>query len=63
MGGVPSTPRYNARPQETAEYLIGTFVGEKSFPLSSDFWKKLLEIPLILQWPQLQVLQACQALG
>ncbi|XP_026446559.1 dymeclin-like isoform X2 [Papaver somniferum] len=63
MGGVPSTPRYNARPQETAEYLIGTFVGEKSFPLSSDFWKKLLEIPLILQWPQLQVLQACQALA
>ncbi|KAI3847017.1 hypothetical protein MKW92_029432 [Papaver armeniacum] len=63
MGGVPSTPRYNARPQETAEYLIGTFVGEKSFPLSSDFWKKLLEIPLVLQWPQPQVLQACEALA
>ncbi|KAL0388542.1 UNVERIFIED_CONTAM: Dymeclin [Sesamum radiatum] len=38
MGGVPSTPRLGggARPQETADYLIGEFVGEKSFPLTSD---------------------------
>ncbi|XP_077247325.1 uncharacterized protein LOC143887097 [Tasmannia lanceolata] len=57
MGALPSK---NARPQDTAEYLIGAFVGEKSYPLSSDFWDKLLELPLTLQWPEHQVLQACQ---
>lgn len=62
MGSVPSTPRKSsgARPQETAEYLIGTFVGEKSFPISSDFWQKLLELPLNLQWPSHRVRQACE---
>ncbi|GFP86041.1 dymeclin [Phtheirospermum japonicum] len=62
MGGVPSTPRLGggARPQETAEYLIGEFVGEKSFPLTSDYWQKLLELPLDLRWPSHRVLQACQ---
>ncbi|KAL2469817.1 Dymeclin [Abeliophyllum distichum] len=62
MGGVPSTPLLSggARPQETAEYLIGEFVGEKSFPLGSDYWKKLLELPLNLRWPSHRVRQACQ---
>ncbi|KAI3469624.1 hypothetical protein Pfo_026287 [Paulownia fortunei] len=62
MGGVPSTPRLGggARPQETAEYLIGEFVGEKSFPLTSDYWQKLLELPLDLRWPSHRVRQACQ---
>ena len=60
---MPSTPRYDARPQDTAEYLIGTFVGEKSFPINSDFWQKLLEVPLSLQWPHERVLQACEAFG
>ncbi|KAJ0035372.1 hypothetical protein Pint_24740 [Pistacia integerrima] len=61
MGGVPSTPRFSdARPQDTAEYLIATFVGEKSFPLDSDFWQKLLELPLSLRWPSHRVHQACQ---
>ncbi|KAL5542027.1 hypothetical protein UlMin_009737 [Ulmus minor] len=62
MGAVPSTPRWSpARPQDTAEYLIATFVGDKSFPLSSDFWQKLLELPLHLQWPSNRVRQACEA--
>ncbi|KAL5712454.1 hypothetical protein ACHQM5_014691 [Ranunculus cassubicifolius] len=61
MGAVPSTPRNSARPQDTAEYLISTFVGEKSFPLSSDFWNKLLELPFTLQWPSYRVNQACEA--
>lgn len=62
MGAVPSTPRWNSwgtRPTETAEYLIGTFVGEKSYPLSSDYWQKLLELPLDLRWPAHRVHQAC----
>ncbi|KAK6122694.1 hypothetical protein DH2020_043563 [Rehmannia glutinosa] len=61
MGGVPSTPRLGgeARPQETAEYLIGAFVGDKSFPLASDYWQKLLEVPLDLRWPPDRVRQAC----
>lgn len=62
MGAAPSTPRKSEqRPQDTAEYLIGTFVGEKSVPLSSDFWNKLLEIPLNLQWPNHRVHRACEA--
>ncbi|XP_058105313.1 uncharacterized protein LOC131248852 [Magnolia sinica] len=60
MGAVPSTPRTNARPHDTAEYLIGVFVGNKPFPLSSDFWQKLLELPLTLRWPTNRVLDACQ---
>ncbi|KGN56942.1 dymeclin [Cucumis sativus] len=64
MGAVPSTPsRTNSRPQDTAEYLIGTFVGEESFPISSDFWQKLLELPLSLQWPTHRVHQACELLA
>ncbi|CAN1808138.1 DYM [Linum perenne] len=61
MGAAPSTPgRSEARPAETAEYLVGTFVGEKSFPLGSDFWQKLLELPLNLRWPADRVREACQ---
>ncbi|KAK6146036.1 hypothetical protein DH2020_019905 [Rehmannia glutinosa] len=65
MGGVPSTPRLGgeARPQETAEYLIGAFVGDKSFPLASDYWQKLLEVPLDLRWPADRVRQACHLFG
>ncbi|KAL6007239.1 hypothetical protein ACLOJK_032735 [Asimina triloba] len=60
MGAVPSTPRKSARPQDTAEFLIGAFVGSECFPLSSDFWQKLLELPLTLRWPSDRVLEACQ---
>ncbi|CAK7327129.1 unnamed protein product [Dovyalis caffra] len=61
MGAVPSTPRLSgARPQDTAEYLIGSFVGEKTFPISSDFWQKLLELPLNLHWPTHRVHEACK---
>ncbi|XP_075085652.1 uncharacterized protein LOC107769949 [Nicotiana tabacum] len=61
MGGVPSTPSFNggARPQDTAEYLIEAFIGEKSFPLASDYWQKLLELPLHLHWSSNRVQQAC----
>ncbi|KAL8048019.1 hypothetical protein ABFS82_07G036900 [Erythranthe guttata] len=61
MGGVPSSARAGggAWPQETAEYLIGEFVGEKSFPLASDYWQKLLELPLDLRWPSYRVREAC----
>ncbi|KAF2558536.1 hypothetical protein F2Q68_00015332 [Brassica cretica] len=43
-----------------AEYLITTFVGEKSFPLASDFWNKLLELPSSFRWPSDLVHQACE---
>ncbi|XP_007034867.2 PREDICTED: dymeclin [Theobroma cacao] len=60
MGAVPSTPRHTSTTIETAEYLIGSFVGKKSFPLASDFWQKLLELPLTLGWAPHRVRQACQ---
>ncbi|KAH7522247.1 hypothetical protein FEM48_Zijuj07G0118200 [Ziziphus jujuba var. spinosa] len=61
MGAVPSTPSWgSARPQDTAEYLIASFVGDKSFPISSDFWQKLLELPFDLHWPSHRVHQACE---
>ena len=64
MGAVPSTPRNSSeRPQDTAEYLIGTLVAEKSFPISSDFWNKLLQLPLNLNWPTHRVHHACQLFG
>ncbi|XP_011073465.1 dymeclin isoform X2 [Sesamum indicum] len=61
MGGVPSTPRLGGGEQlpEKAESLIGAFVGEKSFPLTSDYWQKLLELPFDLRWPSNRVNQAC----
>nr|XP_034930839.1 dymeclin isoform X1 [Populus alba] len=61
MGAVPSTPRLSgARPQDAADYLIGSFVGEKTFPIGSDFWQKLLELPLNLHWPTHRVQEACK---
>ncbi|KAH0458107.1 hypothetical protein IEQ34_013422 [Dendrobium chrysotoxum] len=60
MGAAPSTPRRGARPADVAEELIGMFVGEKSYPISSEFWKKLLELPHNFQWPLDRVDQACQ---
>jgi len=64
MGSVPSTPRKSGTfSPETAEYLIGTFVGDQPFPLSSEFWQKLLELPLNVQWPAQRVQQACELLG
>lgn len=65
MGGVPSTPSFNggAQPQDTAEYLIEAFIGEKSFPLASDYWQKLLELPLHLHWSSNRVQKACLLFG
>ncbi|KAF7806909.1 dymeclin [Senna tora] len=64
MGSVPSTPRNSgAFSQDTAEYLIGTFVGAESFPLSSEFWQKLLELPFNFQWPAHRVHEACELLA
>ncbi|XVF63046.1 hypothetical protein PTKIN_Ptkin09bG0057200 [Pterospermum kingtungense] len=60
MGAVPSTPRHASTTAETAEYLMSSLVGEKSFPLASDFWQKLLELPLTLRWSPHRVHQACQ---
>ncbi|QCE08291.1 dymeclin [Vigna unguiculata] len=64
MGSVPSTPRKSGTfSPETAEYLIGTLVGSQPFPLSSEFWQKLLELPLNVQWPAQRVQQACELLA
>lgn len=63
MGAVPSTSRKSSSDNDTAEYLIGTFVGDKSFPIASEFWQKLLELPHIPHWPTDRVILACQALA
>ncbi|CAI8604607.1 unnamed protein product [Vicia faba] len=64
MGSIPSTPRRGSElSPETVEYLIGTFVGGESFPFSSEFWQKLLELPLNVQWPGERVQQACELLA
>ncbi|CAN7038872.1 unnamed protein product [Brassica oleracea var. botrytis] len=65
MGGAPSTPRNTGGGDDVsvAEYLISTFVGEKSFPLASDYWNKLLELPLSSRWPSDRVRQACELFG
>jgi len=56
MGAAPSTPY-------TVERLVGTFVGDESLPLSSDFWQKLLELPYDAELPFERVHEACQLLG
>lgn len=65
MGGAQSTPRLGggAPEEETAEYLIAAFVGEKSFPLASDYWQKLLEVQLDLRWSPDRVREACRLFG
>ncbi|KAI4342710.1 hypothetical protein MLD38_027301 [Melastoma candidum] len=64
MGGVPSTPLDGgARPQESAEYILGEFVGEKSYPLGSNLWQQLLELPLDRRWQRDRVDRACQLLS
>ncbi|OEL23641.1 Dymeclin [Dichanthelium oligosanthes] len=65
MGAAPSTPRLGAAgappPPGAAEQMFAALVGEKAYPISSEFWKQLLELPLTLQWPRDRVLQACHA--
>ncbi|KAK7355065.1 hypothetical protein VNO80_14310 [Phaseolus coccineus] len=56
MGAAPSTPY-------TVERLVGTFVGDESLPLSSDFWQKLLELPFDAELPFERVHEACQLLA
>ncbi|XP_039130514.1 dymeclin [Dioscorea cayenensis subsp. rotundata] len=63
MGGVPSTPRGGNLRQEDAEYLIGEFVGNRAYPVSSDFWQKLLDLSLTVQWPHDRILHACEMLA
>ncbi|CAD6236550.1 unnamed protein product [Miscanthus lutarioriparius] len=65
MGAAPSTPRLGAAgappSPSAAEQMFAALVGEKAYPISSEFWKQLLELPLTLQWPRDRVLQACHA--
>uniref|UniRef100_A0A0D6R327 Dymeclin n=1 Tax=Araucaria cunninghamii TaxID=56994 RepID=A0A0D6R327_ARACU len=63
MGAAPSTPRGDAEPEEKAEYLFRTFVGAKSQDLRSQFWHKLLSLPLAAYWPESRVHEACQSLA
>jgi hypothetical protein len=68
MGAAPSTPRLGAAgaappSPSAAEQMFAALVGEKAYPISSEFWKQLLELPLTLQWPRDRVLQACHAFG
>ncbi|KAG0475434.1 hypothetical protein HPP92_015120 [Vanilla planifolia] len=60
MGTSPSTPRRGGRLGGAEEELMGIFIGEKSYPISSDFWNKLLEVPHTFHWPPDHVIEACQ---
>ncbi|KAH9624108.1 hypothetical protein KSS87_020573 [Heliosperma pusillum] len=64
MGGAPSTPQKPSHSlDDSDESLITAFVGEKTIPLTSEFWQKLLDVPLDQhQWPPHRVLQACESL-
>ncbi|KAI7756147.1 hypothetical protein M8C21_023994 [Ambrosia artemisiifolia] len=57
MGALPSTPRWGG--DGSPEYLIGTFLGGKSFPVNSDYWHNLLELPFDLHWPANRLQHAC----
>ncbi|AQL00133.1 dyggve-melchior-clausen syndrome protein [Zea mays] len=74
MGAAPSTPTLDVAPltprlgaagappsPSAAEQMFAALVGEKAYPISSEFWNQLLELPLTLQWPRDRVLQACHA--
>ncbi|OIW12485.1 hypothetical protein TanjilG_04649 [Lupinus angustifolius] len=61
MGSAPSTPRKGTA--FSPEYLIGSFVGDKSFSVDSDLWQQLLQIPINLHWPTHHVQQACLLLA
>ena len=65
MGGVASAPRWttNAQHQHTAEYLIGGFIGEISFPINSEFWQQLLLLPFDHNWPSNRYHEACLIFG
>lgn len=64
MGAAPSTPRLGeagAASPGAAEQMFAALVADKAYPISSEFWKQLLELPLTQQWPRDRVLQACHA--
>ncbi|EEC71562.1 hypothetical protein OsI_03918 [Oryza sativa Indica Group] len=66
MGAAPSTPRLGAvagaaASPGAAEQMFAALVGGKAYPISSEFWRQLLELPLTQQWPRDRVLQACHA--
>ncbi|KAL5222506.1 hypothetical protein ABZP36_027219 [Zizania latifolia] len=64
MGAAPSTPRLGAAGPASpgaAEQMFAALVGGKAYPISSEFWGQLLELPLTQQWPRDSVLQACHA--
>ena len=67
MGAAPSTPRLGetgaASSPGAAEQMFAALVGDKAYPISSEFWRQLLELPLTQQWPRERVLQACHAFG
>eukprot|EP00252_Welwitschia_mirabilis_P020819 TRINITY_DN5186_c0_g2_i1.p1 TRINITY_DN5186_c0_g2~~TRINITY_DN5186_c0_g2_i1.p1 ORF type:complete len:724 (+),score=122.40 TRINITY_DN5186_c0_g2_i1:15-2186(+) len=63
MGAAPSTPQGDADPKERAEYSLWIFVGPNPQRLRSEFWKKLLSVPIDAHWQDSRVLEACQALA
>uniref|UniRef100_A0A453FMJ2 Uncharacterized protein n=2 Tax=Aegilops tauschii subsp. strangulata TaxID=200361 RepID=A0A453FMJ2_AEGTS len=66
MGAAPSTPRLGeagAASPGAAEQMFAALVGDRAYPISSEFWRQLLELPLTQQWPRDRVLQACHAFG
>ncbi|XP_045086665.1 uncharacterized protein [Aegilops tauschii subsp. strangulata] len=61
-GEAPSTPRLREAGSASlgaAEQMFAALVGDKAYPISSEFWRQLLELPLTLQGLRDRVLQAC----
>ncbi|MCO5604280.1 hypothetical protein L7F22_058445 [Adiantum nelumboides] len=62
MGGVPSTPRGDAHPEEHGDYLLGVFVGARTMDLHSQLWERLLNLPLALHWTDKVITEACKSI-
>ncbi|MCO5571541.1 hypothetical protein L7F22_025284 [Adiantum nelumboides] len=62
MGGVPSTPRGDAHPEEHGDYLLGVFVGARTMDLHSQLWERLLNLPLTLHWTDKVITEACRGI-
>lgn len=61
MGGVLSTTSDGyVSTQDSAEHLLGEFIGGKSYPLGSKQWQQLFELPLDRRWQRDHIDHACE---
>ncbi|KAI4368378.1 hypothetical protein MLD38_016940 [Melastoma candidum] len=64
MGGAPSTQLNDSpTPLGSADYLLGEFIGEKSYPLGSKLWQQLLQLPYDRKGQPDLIHRACEVLS